>query len=107
VLLTPHPPPPPFYKKNRDQKEEKNLRDAEKRLNDINMNVSQEAQSIFDDINFVFESEWHGDRIIINKNYAIEPPYKEVRCINNKGTSEDKRFMARLVKALQAARKKI
>ena len=96
------------YKNPRDQKESKALINAEKRLNDINLNVSQEAQAIFDEINFVFESEWHGERIVINKNYAIDPPYTEVQCINAQGAGTDyKRFMARLVKALEAARKKL
>ena len=89
---------------NRDQREDKALRNAEKRLEDINLNVSSHAQKIFDEINFVFESEWDGDRIIINKTYAVQPPYSEVTCINDK--SNDKTFTARLVKALERARTK-
>jgi hypothetical protein len=61
---------------------------------------------IFDEINFVFESEWDGDHIILNKQYAIAPPYKEVQCIHPESTADYKRITARLAKALEAARKK-
>ena len=74
------------------------------------MNASREGQQIFDQINFVFESEWKGDTIVINKTYRIRPPYDKVEIIdenNSKNNNINDSYMTRLIKALEVAKKKV
>ena len=67
------------------------------------MKVSQDAQRIFDQIHFVFDSEWDDDSIIINKAYVIKAPYEKVEALSTNNINEG--YMSRLVKALEKARR--
>jgi hypothetical protein len=89
----------------RSQSEKKSRENAEKRLLEINKDVTQYAQQVFDEINFVFPAEWRGSTILINKLYAIPVPYEKVQ--PKAGVSTDKSFQERLEKALEAARRKL
>ena len=66
---------------------------------ELNLSVDEDAQNIFDQINFVFPSKWEGDVIIINDMYKIAPPYKSVKPKGKEDVNAS--YLTRLEKAVR------
>lgn len=79
---------------------------AEKNIAGINFNVSNEIQSLFDKLAYVFPSYWEGDVMIILDDFIISPPLYDKVIIRNTNTTSVT-GKDRIDKILDGERKKL
>lgn len=101
---------PPSYMdlKKARQRERKALREAESALNRIGVNVSDQAQRIFDALSKTMNCEWSGDSIIAFDMIVVKPPYAKSDCSimeNVEGNSE--RALVQVQRVLEGEARKL
>jgi hypothetical protein len=77
---------------------------ADKSINALNFNVSEEIQTLFDRMNFIFPCEWEGTSMVVLGEFIIHPPYKTVQRIEPGGEATG---LDRVVKVLGGERQKL
>jgi hypothetical protein len=86
-----------------EKRQETYLKQAQKCIDALNSNVTEETQSLFDKINFVMPCTWEGNSFIVLEEYRIDPPYDKVTVMKDSdGTGID-----RVEKVLEGERKKL
>mmetsp|Transcript_24479 Transcript_24479/g.40820 ORF Transcript_24479/g.40820 Transcript_24479/m.40820 type:complete len:157 (+) Transcript_24479:170-640(+) len=88
---------------NIEKKEAAALKQAEKNIDSLNSNVSNDVQTLYDKISIIYPCSWRNVSIVVLDEYVIEPPYEEVKVLEGcDGTGID-----RVKKILEGERKKL
>ncbi len=68
-----------------ESREQAALRQIEKSLENVNLEVSSDIQSIFDRFSSIYPTKWaKNNSIEILEEYIIEPPYDTVKVLHGK-----------------------
>lgn len=65
---------------------------AQKHLASLNLNVSGKIQALYDKFSLMYPCRWESNSIIVLEEYSIDPPYDQVKILENnegKGKSID------------------
>lgn len=61
-----------------EAREQAALKQIEKNMENMNLNVSSDIQSIFDRFSSIYPTKWKQNSIVILDEYIIDPPYETV-----------------------------
>lgn len=86
-----------------EKREDSHLKQAQKCVDALNSNVSEETQSLFDKINFILPCSWDGASFIVLEEYRIDPPYDNVTVMSG----SDGSGLDRVKTVLEGERKKL
>ena len=65
---------------------------AQKQILSLNLNVSGKIQALYDKFSLMYPCRWEANSIIVLEEYSIDPPYDQVKILENnegKGKSID------------------